>query len=161
MDARVTVGFTSGGARVAISPGMANRHGLVAGATGTGKTVTLQALAEGFSRLGVPVIAAADDDEAYFLASSTFQRVLGILTGQRRPLQPPVADYLARLGRSEVDGIADFLAAAVIGGPASVRDGLEKLQAATGADEMMFVSDIFDPELRLRSLSIVAEVCAA
>ena len=34
---------------------MANRHGLVAGATGTGKTVTLQNLAEGFSRLGVPV----------------------------------------------------------------------------------------------------------
>ncbi len=37
---------------------MANRHGLVAGATGTGKTVTLQVLAEGFSRLGVPVFAA-------------------------------------------------------------------------------------------------------
>ncbi len=36
----------------------ANRHGLVAGATGTGKTVTLQALAEGFSRAGVPVFAA-------------------------------------------------------------------------------------------------------
>lgn len=34
---------------------MANRHGLIAGATGTGKTVTLQNLAEGFSRLGVPV----------------------------------------------------------------------------------------------------------
>lgn len=37
---------------------MSNRHGLVAGATGTGKTVTLQVLAEGFSRLGVPVFAA-------------------------------------------------------------------------------------------------------
>ncbi|MBY0333949.1 MAG: DUF853 domain-containing protein, partial [Acetobacteraceae bacterium] len=36
----------------------ANRHGLVAGATGTGKTVTLQALAEGFSRAGVPVFCA-------------------------------------------------------------------------------------------------------
>ncbi len=36
----------------------ANRHGLVAGATGTGKTVTLQVLAEGFSELGVPVFAA-------------------------------------------------------------------------------------------------------
>ncbi|MGH8446722.1 MAG: helicase HerA-like domain-containing protein, partial [Solimonas sp.] len=36
----------------------ANRHGLVAGATGTGKTVTLQVLAEGFSQLGVPVFAA-------------------------------------------------------------------------------------------------------
>ena len=35
---------------------MANRHGLIAGATGTGKTVTLQTLAEGFSRQGVPVL---------------------------------------------------------------------------------------------------------
>ncbi len=39
-------------------PGMANRHGLVAGATGTGKTVTLQVMAECFSRIGVPVFAA-------------------------------------------------------------------------------------------------------
>lgn len=37
---------------------MSNRHGLIAGATGTGKTVTLQVLIEGFSKLGVPVFAA-------------------------------------------------------------------------------------------------------
>jgi hypothetical protein len=37
---------------------MASRHGLVAGATGTGKTVTLQVLAEGFANAGVPVFAA-------------------------------------------------------------------------------------------------------
>lgn len=37
---------------------MSNRHGMIAGATGTGKTVTLQILAEGFSRMGVPVFAA-------------------------------------------------------------------------------------------------------
>ena len=39
-------------------PQMANRHGLVAGATGTGKTVTLQSLAQSFSRIGVPVFLA-------------------------------------------------------------------------------------------------------
>lgn len=39
-------------------PKMANRHGLVAGATGTGKTVTLQVMAERFSRIGVPVFMA-------------------------------------------------------------------------------------------------------
>jgi uncharacterized protein len=39
-------------------PGMSNRHGLIAGATGTGKTVTLQVMAEAFSRIGVPVFAA-------------------------------------------------------------------------------------------------------
>jgi len=43
---------------VHILPAMANRHGLVAGATGTGKTVTLQRLAESFSRIGVPVFLA-------------------------------------------------------------------------------------------------------
>lgn len=39
-------------------PGLANRHGLITGATGTGKTVTLQTMAENFSRLGVPVFMA-------------------------------------------------------------------------------------------------------
>ena len=39
-------------------PGVANRHGLITGATGTGKTVSLQTLAQGFSRIGVPVFMA-------------------------------------------------------------------------------------------------------
>jgi uncharacterized protein len=39
-------------------PALANRHGLISGATGTGKTITLQSLAEGFSRIGVPVFLA-------------------------------------------------------------------------------------------------------
>ncbi len=45
------------GTLVVQSGRMCNRHGLVAGATGTGKTVTLQTLAEGFSRMGSPVFA--------------------------------------------------------------------------------------------------------
>ncbi|NND68847.1 MAG: DUF853 family protein [Halioglobus sp.] len=44
--------------QVFLNPRYANRHGLIAGATGTGKTVTLQCLAEGFSDLGVPVFMA-------------------------------------------------------------------------------------------------------
>ena len=47
-----------GDKRVAIQPALANRHGLVAGATGTGKSVTLKILAEGFSDIGVPVFLA-------------------------------------------------------------------------------------------------------
>ena len=46
------------GGRVFLQPKFGNRHGLVAGATGTGKTVTLMTLAEGFSRIGVPVFMA-------------------------------------------------------------------------------------------------------
>jgi len=47
-----------GETEIALLPRMANRHGLITGATGTGKTVTLQTLAEGFSRIGVPVFLA-------------------------------------------------------------------------------------------------------
>ncbi len=42
----------------ALLPGLANRHGLITGATGTGKTVTLQTMAENFSKIGVPVFMA-------------------------------------------------------------------------------------------------------
>lgn len=45
-------------AELSILPAMANRHGLIAGATGTGKTITLQTLAESFSNIGVPVFLA-------------------------------------------------------------------------------------------------------
>ncbi|MCU7946279.1 MAG: DUF853 domain-containing protein, partial [Candidatus Thiodiazotropha sp. (ex Cardiolucina cf. quadrata)] len=50
--------------------GMANRHGLITGATGTGKTVTLQILAEAFSRLGVPVFTADVKGDLSGLAGS-------------------------------------------------------------------------------------------
>ncbi len=53
----LTLAYASGHP-LALLPAMANRHGLITGATGTGKTVTLQVLAEGFSRLGVPVFLA-------------------------------------------------------------------------------------------------------
>jgi DNA helicase HerA-like ATPase len=49
---------TAAGADVSFLPALANRHGLITGATGTGKTVTLQVLADNFSRIGVPVFLA-------------------------------------------------------------------------------------------------------
>jgi hypothetical protein len=69
-------------------PGLANRHGLITGATGTGKTLTLQTLAENFSRLGVPV----------FMAD-----VKGDLTGisQKGVLPPKVAAILKDRGLPE------------------------------------------------------------
>ena len=50
--------------------GYANRHGLIAGATGTGKTVTLQILAEGFSKAGVPVFLSDVKGDLSGLAKS-------------------------------------------------------------------------------------------
>jgi hypothetical protein len=50
--------IAKGKKEISLLPGMANRHGLIAGATGTGKTVTLRVLAERFSTIGVPVFLA-------------------------------------------------------------------------------------------------------
>ena len=117
-------------------------------------------LAKPYVTIGVPLIAAPTDEEAEYLASSTYQRVLGILTGARSGLQPPVDNFLAHRHPQERAAIADFLAAAVIGGPDTVREGLSALAQATDADEFMLVCDIYDPALRLRSLDIAAAALA-
>ncbi len=57
-DAQDSLLIAKGEHNIGILPKMANRHGLIAGATGTGKTVTLRVLAEHFSRLGVPIFMA-------------------------------------------------------------------------------------------------------
>ncbi|MDP3707935.1 MAG: MsnO8 family LLM class oxidoreductase, partial [Polaromonas sp.] len=118
-------------------------------------------LAKPYVTIGVPLIAAPTDAEAEYLASSTYQRVLGILTGDRRGLQPPVENFMAQRHPQERAAISDFLAAAVIGGPDTVHNGLSALAQATDADEFMLVCDVFDPALRLRSLDIAAAARAA
>lgn len=55
---QIILGGNKEGRQLLFDAGMANRHGLITGATGTGKTITLQLLAESFSRLGVPVFSA-------------------------------------------------------------------------------------------------------
>jgi luciferase family oxidoreductase group 1 len=115
------------------------------------------ALSKPHAIVGVPVIAAPSDAEARFLASSTYQRVLGILTGNRTRLPPPVEGFMEQLSERERAAIADFLAVGVIGGPDTVRQGLHALAEATQADEFMLVSDVFDADLRLRSLEITAQ----
>ncbi len=117
-------------------------------------SATLQAP---YVAIGVPVIAAPTDAEAEFLASTAQRRVLGIITGNRSRLQPPVAGFMDSLDPRAQDGIDDFMAAAVIGGPDTVRAGFERLAELTAADEFILVSDVYDPELRLRSLSIASE----
>lgn len=106
--------------------------------------------------VGVPLIAAPTDEEAEFLASSIHQRVSGIVRGERRALQPPVAGFLASRDPREQAAIADFLAMAVIGGPDRVHAQLHQIAQTTQADELMLVCDIFDPALRLRALDIAA-----
>lgn len=114
-------------------------------------------LAKPYVAIGVPLIAAPSDEEAELLASSTYQRVLGILTGERRALAPPVPGFMDKLPEPHRQAIADFLAVALVGGPTRIAEGMQALVQATDADELVLVSDVFDPELRLRSLDIAAQ----
>jgi DNA helicase HerA-like ATPase len=74
-------------------PGLANRHGLITGATGTGKTVTLQTLAENFSRLGVPVFMAdvKGDLTGVSQAGKIGDKLAAVLQGRGLALPEPLA----------------------------------------------------------------------
>ena len=78
----------AGADQVRLDPGYANRHGLIAGATGTGKTITLQVMAESFSRIGVPVFVSD---------------VKGDLSGISRPgsPHPKIDERIRKIGISD------------------------------------------------------------
>ncbi|MBB3192385.1 LLM class flavin-dependent oxidoreductase [Halomonas cerina] len=106
--------------------------------------------------VGLPVIAAESDAQAEFLASTARQKFLGMIRGKRTAAKPPVE----RLDWSPMEQaqVAQFLGAAVIGGPETVRQGLERFLELTGADELMLNTDVYAHEERLASYRIVAEV---
>ncbi len=76
----------------ALLPALANRHGLITGATGTGKTITLQKLAEGFSLIGVPVFLAdvKGDLTGIAKAGSISPKLAKVLEERGLPLPEPV-----------------------------------------------------------------------
>ena len=93
---QIDIGKTKAGKTISLPLARANRHGLVTGSTGGGKTVTLQRLAEEFSRAGVPVFAAdVKGDLSGISASGTPESALaaravamsGQFTGDRFPVQ--------------------------------------------------------------------------
>ncbi|MBO9688502.1 MAG: DUF853 family protein [Mitsuaria chitosanitabida] len=75
----------------ALLPALANRHGLITGATGTGKTISLQKLAESFSQMGVPVFMAdvKGDLTGISQAGHPSTKLLAVL--QERGIEPPVS----------------------------------------------------------------------
>ncbi|QKE65111.1 LLM class flavin-dependent oxidoreductase [Aquipseudomonas campi] len=109
-----------------------------------------------YAMVGVPLIAAPSDEEAEFLATTAFQRVLALMRGQSLVLRPPVESMAGRWQPHEQQAVGDFLGLAVIGGPDKVRARLEILLEQTGADELIFTGDLYQHEHRLRSFEIVA-----
>ncbi|MEO8408317.1 MAG: LLM class flavin-dependent oxidoreductase [Oxalobacteraceae bacterium] len=111
--------------------------------------------------LGIPLVAAPSDAEAAFLATTAQQRILALLRGQSLAMQPPTHGMDQLWLPQEKSAVADFLGAAIVGSPQTVKAKLDQLLLQTGADELMFVSNFHDPAHHLRSCDIVARVRSA
>lgn len=106
--------------------------------------------------LGVPLVTAPTDEEAEYLATSAYQRVLALIRGHSMRLRPPVKSMQGLWLPHEQEAVGNFFGMAVIGGPEKVRANLDVLLEQTQADELIFTCDLYDNADRLRAFSILA-----
>jgi alkanesulfonate monooxygenase SsuD/methylene tetrahydromethanopterin reductase-like flavin-dependent oxidoreductase (luciferase family) len=107
---------------------------------------------------GINVIAAGTDAEASRLFTSAQRRATGMVRGMRGYLPPPINDIETFWSPSEKAQVSRMLACSIVGGPETLRRGLEAFIARTGADELMVAAAIFDHAARVRSYAILDEV---
>jgi luciferase family oxidoreductase group 1 len=115
-------------------------------------------LAKPYVMLGFNVFAADTDAQARALFSSVQQAFVNLRSGRPGKLPPPVADYAGTLGEGERAMIDQALACSAVGSAATVRDAIDDFVAQTGADELMITSQIWDPEARVRSYALLADL---
>jgi luciferase family oxidoreductase group 1 len=114
-------------------------------------------LARPHAMIGLNVVAADSDAEARRLFTTVQQGFANLFRGRPGPYQPPIDDIEAYWSPMEKAQASRMLAYSVVGGPETVRAGLEQVAEETGADELMVVSAVYDHEARKRSYALIAE----
>jgi len=110
----------------------------------------------------INVCAADTDAEARRLFTSIEQAFLAIRSGRAGQLPPPLSVEERAAFDPMLDHALDQLFRySVVGGPATVRDGVADFVRATNVDELMTTAMIFEPEAQLRSFEILADVAIA
>jgi alkanesulfonate monooxygenase SsuD/methylene tetrahydromethanopterin reductase-like flavin-dependent oxidoreductase (luciferase family) len=107
--------------------------------------------------LGVPLAAADTDEQAEYLVTSVYQRILSLMRGQSLMQKPPVDSMNGLWLPHERDAVMDFLGLAVVGGPEKIRAKLDVLLEQTDADELIFTCDMYEHADRLRSYEVLAQ----
>ncbi|AIR88929.1 LLM class flavin-dependent oxidoreductase [Pseudomonas cremoricolorata] len=111
--------------------------------------------------LGVPMVVADTDEQAEYLATSVYQRILALMRGQSLMQRPPVASMDGLWLPHEREAVSSFLGLAMIGSPQKVKAKVEVLLEQTGADELIFTCDLYEHSDRLRSYQLLAEALQA
>jgi len=113
-----------------------------------------------YTMVGLNIITADTDAAARRLATSQQMSFANRLRGTGGLSQPPIDDIETYWTPAEKAQATQRLSRSIIGGPDTVRAGLEALIAETRADELMVVSDIYDHTDRLRSFELIAAAMA-
>jgi luciferase family oxidoreductase group 1 len=111
-----------------------------------------------YAMIGVNVVVAETDAEARRLFTSTQQAFTNILRDTRGFCPAPIDSIEEYWSPSEKEQASRMLEYSVVGSPATVREGLERLAARTGADELMVAAHLYDHAARVRSYELLAEI---
>jgi luciferase family oxidoreductase group 1 len=120
-----------------------------------------ESLATPYAMLGVSVVAADTDEQALRLFTSLQQQFLALQRGRPVQLQPPVDSMQTLWSEWEQNAVERTLRHAIVGGPETVRRGLDAFIARTQADEVIVTAHIYNHAARLRSYEIVSSLFAA
>lgn len=108
--------------------------------------------------MGIPTVVASTDEEAQYLATSSYQRILNLIRGDSLKLQPPVKSTEGLASSAGQLAIQNFYAMAQIGSKDTVQAGLSKIIQQYDVDEFIFTCDIYDTQKRLDNFSLLMEI---
>lgn len=106
----------------------------------------------------VNVVAADTDEEANKLATSLYQMFIGIITGKRTRLQPPVDNMKNLWSEYEEEAAKQMLQLSFIGSPQTIKTKIKDFVEKTRMNEIMIISNIFDQNAKLHSYKLFADV---
>ncbi len=115
-------------------------------------------LTQPYTIAGISVIIADTDEQAEFLSSSYYSRVIGILTGDRSPLEPPFKitnEFRNTIQHPAVQQMSKY---AFIGSKETVKKKVKAFIEQTGVDELIAATHVFDVKDRIKSVELFAEV---
>ena len=108
--------------------------------------------------LGVPLVAADTDEQAEYLATSVYQRILALMRGQSLVQRPPVETMDGLWLPHEKEAVMSFLGLAMVGSPQKIKAKLDVLVEQTQADELIFTCDLYEHADRIHSYELLSLV---